>query len=228
MNPCEYVEKRNFTRFYDRIPQSVEKRTINDHDCSLLMEELHRSQQKKPEYIPSYAVELAIYTGMRVGEIAALRWDHIIYEEGYILIQLSEKYDRKTKTWKIESTKTGKSRKFPLSNVIVDLLKRIRKAEMKYGFLGEYVFQNQEGRIKARAISHCSRYRCKKANIDEKSIHAFRRTLNSKMMVAGVSAVVAASMLGHTEKVNQLNYTYDISQMEYKRKIISEINYGSL
>lgn len=53
---------------------------------------------------------------------------------------------------------------------------------------------------------------------------ALRRTLNSKMRCEGVSPVVASSILGHTEKVNNSNYTYDISDNKYKMDIISGIN----
>ncbi len=38
-----------------------------------------------------------------------------------------------------------------------------------------------------------------------------------------MSSVVAASLLGHTEQVNDRNYTYDTSNMEYKHEIVSNI-----
>lgn len=223
-NPCDYVEKKNFMRFYNRNRKSIEQRTVCNNDLDALLQELHRSQTEKPQYIPSYAVELAIYTGMRVGELAALKWGNIKYDKDYILIDSSEKYDRVEKKWNIESTKTGKERQFPLSDEITNLLNRVKKVELKEGYIGEYVFMNENGRVNARSISHCVRYRCKKAGINEKSIHALRRTFNSRMRLAGVPPVIAASLLGHSEQINESNYTYDISGMEYKKQIISKIN----
>lgn len=44
--------------------------------------------------------------------------------------------------------------------------------------------------------------------------------MNSNMKYAGVSGTVAASLLGHTEKVNEENYTYDVSSMEEKSKFM--------
>lgn len=44
--------------------------------------------------------------------------------------------------------------------------------------------------------------------------------MNSNMKCAGVSGTVAASLLGHTEKVNEENYTYDVSSMEEKSKFM--------
>lgn len=222
-NPCEYVETRKFVKFYDKSQKSIEQRTINSTDLNLLLQQLHISQEQKPSYIPSYAVELAIYTGMRVGEITALKWEDIREDLGIIHIRRSEKFDRITREYMIESTKTGKERQFPISDKLSNLLKNIRKIELQYGFMGEYVFQNEGGKLHATSVTHCIRYKCIQAGIPVKSIHALRRTLNSKLRCAGVSSVVAASLMGHTEEVNSTNYTYDISDMEYKRKIVSNI-----
>lgn len=40
------------------------------------------------------------------------------------------------------------------------------------------------------------------------------------MRCNGVSITAAASLLGHTEKVNVENYTYDILSIEEKKKIV--------
>ena len=102
---------------------------------------------------------------------------------------------------------------------------RVKKVEMKNGFLGEFVFSNENGRIHAGTISDCARNRTmSKEFCNTKSIHAIRRTLNSNLRCSGMSATVAASILGHSEKVNEENYTYDVSNMDYKTEIISGIN----
>lgn len=120
-------------------------------------------------------------------------------------------------------TKTGKERQFPLSKKALSILREVKKVELQNGFLGEYVFQNEDGKLHSSSIAHCIRYKCIQAGIPEKSIHALRRTLNSKLRCAGVSSVVAASMMGHTEEVNDSNYSYDVSNMDYKKEIISKI-----
>ena len=222
-NPCEYVETRNFSKFFNRDKKKPEERTINTNDLNLLLKQLYISQTQKPHYIPNYPVELAIYTGMRIGEITALRWENIREDLGVIVICCSEKHDRITKEYIVDSTKTRKERQFPITQKISSLLYKVKKIEMQYGFLGEYIFQNENGKLHSSSIAHCIRYRCIQAGIPEKSIQSLRRTLNSKLRCAGVSSIVAASMLGHTEEVNALNYSYDISEMDYKREILSEI-----
>lgn len=92
-NPCEYVETRNFLKFYDRTRATIE-------------------------------------------------------------------YDRITKEYIVESTKTGKERQFPLSEKALSILRKVKKVELQYGFLGEYVFQNENGKLHSSAIAHCIRYKC--------------------------------------------------------------------
>ena len=40
----------------------------------------------------------------------------------------------------------------------------------------------------------------------------------------GVSVTVAAALLGHTEEVNEKHYTFDVSNIEDKRKAVSRVN----
>lgn len=49
-------------------------------------------------------------------------------------------------------------------------------------------------------------------------------TFNSKLRCEGVSSTVASSILGHAEKVNNENYTYDVAGNEYKNSVVSNIN----
>ena len=49
-------------------------------DMSRLNKIILQDFDKHPLYIPTYAVALATFTGMRVGELAALRWEDISEE----------------------------------------------------------------------------------------------------------------------------------------------------
>ena len=53
------------------------------------------------------------------------------------------------------------------------------------------------------------------------SLHAIRRTLNSKMDVNGVPPSVRSSLLGHSERVNRTHYTYDVSTAQEKQKALA-------
>lgn len=224
-NPCDYIDFPTLKK-HCRIQtsKSVEERTVSNEHMKAIYEVIKQDHINKPNYIPPYAVELASLTGMRVGELAGLIWENVNFNENYILIDRSEKYDREKKKHFIDTTKNAKQRFVPMSKEIEQLLRQIKKIEADYGYLCEYVFANEYGRIHSRVISDCIRNKCIQAGIPVKSIHALRRTLNSKMRCDGVSSVVASSILGHTEKVNNSNYTYDISNNQYKMDIMSSIN----
>ena len=166
-----------------------------------------------------------MYTGMRVGELAALRWEDINFSQKEIIVRHSEKHNRLTNEYTISTTKNSKIRKIPLTDEMQDVLLRVKEAEIKNGFISEWVFSDENGRVHSRVISNCARNRtASKEFTNQKSIHAIRRTINSDMRCNGVSPVVTASLLGHTVKVNNENYTYDVSDMSYKASVISDIN----
>lgn len=122
---------------------------------------------------------------------------------------------------KFDVTKNDKIRVIPLTDDMARVLRKVKEFEFKNGWLGEYVFQDDRGRVYASRISDCAVNNTTTSEFhNKKSIHAIRRTLNSNMKCAGVSGTVAASLLGHTEKVNEENYTYDVSSMEEKSKFM--------
>ena len=218
-NPFENLETKQFYPYCKKVVKTVEQRTVSRNEFDLLYERFHKDYQEKPDYIPTYAVEFASVSGFRVGEIAALMWSDIKQTNlgGVIHISKSEKYNRKTQQYWIDTTKNGKERDMPLTDEMVDLLCRVRAAEEKYGYLCEYVFANEAGRIHAPVISSCAKNKCKQIGIPVKSIHTYRRTFSSKLKCNGISSTVVASLLGHTEEVNERYYTYDVTEMTEKQ-----------
>ena len=105
---------------------------------------------------------------------------------------------------------------------MIAFFRNLEQIEEKYGYKQEYVFANEKGRIKARVISDCARNKCIQLNIDVKSIHAIRRTVNSNMRCNGVPDTVAASILGNTPEVNTKFYTYDVMEFEKKKEILEK------
>lgn len=225
-NPCKYVDLPTFKCQCEEEKGNITtKRILSTEEKNSLLRKLNTSYDCKPNYIVKYAVELAMYTGMRVGELSALRWEDIDFNKKEIIIRHSEKQSRLTKEYTVSTTKNCKVRVIPLTDEMQDVLFRAKEAEIKNGFLTEYVFSNENGRIHARVISNCARNTTmSKEFSNPKSIHAIRRTVNSDMRCNGVSPIVTAALLGHTVKVNSENYTYDVSDMSYKQSVVAQIN----
>ena len=227
-DPLEFLQSKDFYKYCTEIYKPDSKKIISKEDMKLLQEQFKKDHIEQPSYIPTYAVELASLTGMRVGEIAALMWENITDE--YIIIDKSEKIDRSQnkREFYIDKTKNGKIRFFPVTKEIKELLDNLKSVEKKYGYLCEWVFANENGRIHAPVISACSKTKCRQLGIDSKGIHAYRKTLNSYLRCRGVSATVAASMLGHTKEVNEQYYTFDVTDVHERAMIVSEINAETL
>ena len=221
-NPMVYLLRKQFYGYCEEIDKPLSKQVYTDEEVELITQWLHQQYKKIPSYIPHYAVELASLTGMRVGEIVALKWEDIHNEKGYFTIQRSEKFKRKTKEYFIDKTKNKKVRNFPLDEKITTLFTRVKKAEFAKGYLCEWIFANEEGRIHAPVVSSCIKNKCKQLRIPDRGIHAFRKTFNSNMRCAGVSEVVAASLLGHSPDVNKNYYTFDTTSLEDKAKIVAD------
>jgi len=222
-NPCLYVDTKKFKRFYHSEPKRTAPRTFTDKEVDALLEKINQDHMERPNYIPSYALELAIFTGMRLGELAALKWSDILFDPNRLIIRHAEKVNRQTNERTVSQTKNKKEREFPLSDELISFFGNLKKIQEEYGYQSEYVFANENGRIQTYVIANCLRRRCVNLGIPVRGIHAFRRTLNSKLRCAGMSPVVAASLLGHTPEVNDKHYTYDVSDYSYKQGMLSSV-----
>lgn len=224
-NPFKYLDLPIY-RKYCYIPpvKTTTQRTLTENDTHTLLDKIRHPKAHNTNRICCFAIEMALYTGMRVGELAALRWDDVIFEEDIILIRRAERFNRSTKESEIVLVKNGKERIFPMIDEIKSLLLRVRTYESEHGWLGEYVFQDADGRLTKSKISDTTRNITMSDDFTGiKSIHAIRRTVNSRMKHNGVSSTIASSLLGHTERVNEQNYTYDLSELAEKREIIKAI-----
>lgn len=224
-NPCIFLKSNtNYFRYCSTKLVNVEDRIANSQEISTVMEQINKDHIQKPNYIPSYAVEFAMLTGMRVGEIAALTWDSV--KEDVIIVDKEDIYERKRKIYHVVNyTKNRKPRLIPITSDLRNLLNRVENIEKMFGYYGKYIFMNEKGRINKRTISDCARNKSYQSGLEKsKSIHCYRRTVNSTIKCNGASDVVASSLLGNTVEVNNQYYTYDTTDIEQKRVILENAN----
>ena len=219
-DPARYIRVRDFTKDCYPSVNSKKKKVIPPNECSLIREKIDHDLKVKPNYIPLYAIIFASLTGMRVGEIIPLTWDDV--KDGYIEVNKSQKYNPKTKTYYISKTKNGKERRFPVTDEIETLLKTVRRVEEEYGYLSDYVFSDKKGILNTSKVRACLARKCKSIDLTPYGVHAYRRTLNSRMAYNNVPGSVRAELLGHTKSVNEDYYTFDVSTMNEKRDIVSK------
>ena len=130
--------ERDFNKHCTEISKPLEEKQYSDEDVKMMMTALAEDYQKRPDYIPNYAIELAIYTGMRVGELAGLKWEDI--SDTSIFINRSEKYNPVLKEYYTGDTKNGWPRHFPVNETLIDLFQRLRNIYKENGGLSEWFF----------------------------------------------------------------------------------------
>ncbi|MCP1102004.1 integrase [Aequitasia blattaphilus] len=222
-NPIEFLEPKDFTKHCEEIEKPVETRYYSDSELAIIIKGLYKYYEYIPLYMPPYAIELAIYTGMRVSELSTLRWSDI--SDISISINKSAKHNRLKNEFSIGKTKTKKSRVYPVDEQITALLTRIRDVQENHSILCDWVFTDGNGDyVRARNITDCMTRLCKEYNLNSGGITKLRKTASSDLQNSGTSKTIVASMLGHTTEVNEMYYTYDTSNLSEKQMVIQNRN----
>lgn len=166
-------------------------------------------------------VLLLLQTGLRVGELVALRERDI--EEDAIHVELEEQRHYKIDIidgvvkCKYKGTRVGKAktdasyRTIPLTTRAKELIALVRQTNMENGFhFEDFLFVNANGRMQENTIlKHLYRI-CERANIERRSPHKCRKTFGSNLVNSGnMDLSEVAQLLGHTsEKTLIEHYLY--------------------
>lgn len=221
-NPIEFLEPKDLTKHCEEAEKDSAS-YYTDSELLTLLKGLHCHYASFPVYMPAYAVELAIYTGMRVSELATLKWTDIT--DSCISINKSAKFNRLKNEYSIGKTKTKKSRVYPIDGQITKLLTRIKKVQTEHGILCEWIFTDGNGGyVHAGNITSYMTRLCRECGLSGGGITKLRKTTSSDLQTNGTPKAVVASMLGHTTEVNEKYYTYDTSNIDQKQKIIQNRN----
>ena len=211
-----------------------EDRILTLEERNGLLTRVHAMQISKRNraYMPNYAIELACYTGMRVGEIAALKWSAIHNDKnGHLCIfvdfaekRIDEIDDKMHVEMHIEigEPKNRKHRHIPVTPEISELLKRVESITGDY----EYIFTNIKTgeRYTGHDIGCACDRRGKESGIENASIHRIRRTVASILNLQSHNKKLVSAILGHTEEVDESNYDYDISDYTDKYAVLCSVS----
>lgn len=139
------------------------------------------------------AVSIAYWTGMRLGEILSLSWDRLDLEEGFIRLDPG-------------TTKTGEGRLIPLMGDLFEILEQWwRKTLFLYPNCPWVIHYRGE---QVRSLTWAWGDAVKRAGLEGKLFHDFRRTAIRNMVRAGISEHVAMKISGH--KTRSVFDRYDI------------------
>lgn len=180
------------------------------------------------------AIILDLYTGMRRGELLALTWDDIDFENQIITInkQLNrlKNFDATNKLSKTSLvirpyTKTSMGRKVAVSPKIIRLLLQHKKnQELKRNEIGDlYKDENlifcheDDRRIDPQNFIKSYTDILKHANVNYIKFYALRHTFATRALEAGIPVKVVNQILGHANIGITLDtYSHVLSELQNK------------
>jgi integrase len=140
---------------------------------------------------------MAVRTGLRQGELLALRWTDVDLVAGHLVV-------RQSVTRGIVTTpKSGRSRKIPLAPSLLAALKSHRHLR------GKLVFCAGEGRMLTKnECKHPLWRACKGAGLRQIGWHVLRHTFASHLVMRGAPFKAVQEMLGHWSIEMTMRYAH--------------------
>lgn len=147
---------------------------------------------------------LAYRTGMRIGEILALRHEDINFEQHFLTVKRTLSGYSDNGELEISDPKTKSSRRrIELDNITLEML--IKRFDRKSG---EYVFCKSNGDIYSRqGITQPYKKVCEDANVKYRCFHTLRHTHASVLLSKNVHPKIVQERLGHS-KISTTMDTY--------------------
>ena len=176
----------------------------------------------------SVGIMLALYTGLRIGEVCGLKWSDIDFENKMLHVNRTvQRVYRKTLDGKGKSQiivgppKTRSSRReVPISAILLPVLKRIAPETSDVFFLS-----GTEKCVEVRTYRTFFDDFLKKNQLESINFHALRHTFATRCIEAGGDCKTVSELLGHSS-VNMTLNLYVHPQIEQKRRcveLLSEI-----
>lgn len=168
---------------------------------------------------------LSLYTGMRIGEVCALKWEQILLKEGLVQIRYTMQripnleYDEKdasSKRTKVIVTPPKSScsnRDIPLP---LFLLERMKKQVPLCG-QAFFLTGSSEKYIEPRTMNNCFKRILRQCGIPETNYHTLRHTFATRCIELNFDIKTLSEILGHSNVNITLNRYVHIT-LEQKRK----------
>lgn len=167
---------------------------------------------------------ISLLTGVRIGELCALRWEDIDFKECLITVNRTmqrvqvEGKDNKTEII-ITTPKTNASiRQIPIPKMLVDYIIGFKSSN------DQYILTNKNGNyIEPRVMQYKFKKYIQIAGISDANFHALRHTFATRCIEAGVDVKVLSEVLGHSN-VNITLDRYVHNSIDYKKDNIERFN----
>ena len=164
------------------------------------------------------AILLCLFTGLRLGDLCALKWKDIDFENKILTINRTVQRlyvnDHKTKTTLVETAPKSECsrREIPLTDSLLELL-------LKFGTNKEYIFGGDKP-MEPRTMQYHFKKIQKDINLQNQNFHILRHTFSTNCIEGGVDVKSLSEILGHSDVKITLN-RYVHPSMDTKRQYMN-------
>lgn len=219
-------DDKNMTQLLDTL--SIQRRQTKAVQVFSLSE-----QQKIEEELincgnlKAIGILTCFYTGLRLGELGALKWRDIDLEAKAITVSgtLSRKKnfgtgESKTKLTLGTPKNSSSHRRIPLPDFLIDIfIKHSQKEKSKEIFF----LSNTLTPLDPRSLQKFYMNVLKSAGVEYRKFHTLRHTFATRALEMGVDVKTLSDLLGHANVTNTLNI-YTHSLLEQKKLAIARLN----
>ena len=160
-------------------------------------------------------IVLTLFTGMRIGEVCALKWSDIDFDMKVLhvtkTVQRIRVYGQERRTAvKVTAPKSESSvRDIPLPDFLINMLKEYRTAD------SDYILSGTEKFVEPRTLENRYKTLLKKANVPSVNFHTIRHTFATNALQHDFDVKTLSELLGHSN-ANITMAVYVHSSMERK------------
>ena len=164
---------------------------------------------------------LTMYSGIRIGELCALKWNNIDFKNGVIRVskalQRVPNKSAKGKTALIVTSPKSKTsvRDIPLPAFVLDILKQNERSG--------YILSGTNKPVEPRTMQNRFKAVLKDCGVRSANFHLIRHTYATVCIESGFDAKTVSELLGHSNVNITLN-RYVHSSLEMKKKCVAELN----
>ena len=160
------------------------ERFLSALDAKALLRAINYSRNKMLKHI----VPMLILTGARKREVLDAKW---------------EDFDIARQIWRIPTTKSGKARVVPLSDMATRLVAQLQETKCC-----DYVFANPNTRKPYSSFFYSWHSARKDAGLDDLRVHDLRHSFASFLVNAGRSLYEVQTLLGHSQIKTTQRYAH--------------------
>ena len=178
----------------------------------------------KQKGLKELGIVMCLNTGLRIGEICALRWENIDLDKRVICVRktMERIYNDELKNTKviIDEPKSQKSiREIPISNKLYEVLKQFKKEYKDTDF---FLSGESEKYVEPRNYENIYKKILKKCNVKVHKFHTIRHTFATDCIRVGMDTKSLSEILGHSNVNITLN-RYVHSSYEVKKKFLEKL-----